>query len=68
MGMRKELKNSSCGELKLLLKKRFKKITFDVVLPCWDMGGNKENNGPITAASTQVSRFLAALAENSTIL
>ena len=68
MGMRKELKNSSCGELKKLLKKRFKKISFDVVLPCWDMGGKDGKNGAITAASTHVSRFLAALAENSAIL
>ena len=68
MGMRKEFKNSSCGELKKLLKKRFKKISFDVVLPCWDMGGKEGKNGAITAASTQVSRFLAALAENSAIL
>ena len=68
MGMRKEYQNCSYGELKILLKSKIKKITFDAVLLCWNMGGKKENNFANTAASTQVSRFLAALAENSAIL
>ena len=68
MGMRKEYQNCSYGEFKILLKSKIKQLTFDAVLPCWNMGGKKENNGAITAASTQVSRFLAAVAENSAIL
>ena len=31
-------------------------------------GGRKENNGAITAASTRISRVLAAIPQNSTIL
>ena len=68
MGMRKDLKHSSCADLKVVLKHRFKNITFDIVLPCWDMGGKEGKNGASTVASTQVSRFLAAVAENSAIL
>ena len=41
MGMRKDLKHSSCADLKVVLKHRFKNITFDIVLPCWDMGGKE---------------------------
>ena len=41
MGMRKEYKNCPYGELKLLLKRKFQYLTFDAVLPCWNMGGKE---------------------------